>query len=106
MVNSTKLFLFSCKLASPDQSPVHLPKGDAEGHHDGKHGVSDSKTQLSSNSGASKPIDQTTNGHSQSQLHWFVFLKKVEKHQVNQSSELSHQMLQRLLGVDLIRDLP
>ena len=65
-----------------------------------------SKTQLSSNSGASKPIDQTTNGHSQSQLHWFVFLKKVEKHQVNQPSELSHQMLQRLLGVDLIRDLP
>ena len=37
----TKLFLFSCKLASPDQSPAHLPKGDAEGHHDGKHGLSD-----------------------------------------------------------------
>ena len=65
-----------------------------------------SKTQLSTNSGASKPIDQTTNGHSQSQLHWFVFLKKVEKPQVNQPSELSHQMLQRLIGVDLIRDLP
>ena len=41
VVYSTNLFLFSCKLASPDQSPVHLPKGDAEGHHDGKHGLSD-----------------------------------------------------------------
>ena len=60
-----------------------------------------SKTQLSSNSGASKPIDKTTRGHCQSQLHWFVLLKKV-----NQPSELSHQMQQCLLGVDLIRDLP
>ena len=65
-----------------------------------------SKTQLSSNSGASKPIDQTTSGHAQSQLHWFVLLKKVEKSQVNQPSELSHQMQQCLLGVDLLRDLP
>ena len=65
-----------------------------------------SKTQLSSNSGPSKPIAQTTNGHSQSQLHWLVLLKKVEKSHVNQPSELSHQMQQCLLGVDLIRDLP
>ena len=65
-----------------------------------------SKMQLSSNSGDSKPIDQTTNGHSQTQLHWFALLKKVEKPQVNQPSELSHQMQQRLLGVDLLPDLP
>ena len=65
-----------------------------------------SKMQLSSNSGASKPIDQTTSEYSQSQLHRFVLLKKVEKSQVNQPLEWSYQMQQSLLGVDLIRALP
>ena len=37
---------------------------------------------------------------------YFVLLKKVQRPQVNQPSELSHQMQQRLLGVDLIQDLP
>ena len=36
VVINTKLFHFSCKLAGP-ANPLHLP-GDAEGHHDGKHG--------------------------------------------------------------------
>ena len=49
---------------------------------------------------------QNGNRHSQSQLHLFVLLKKVKKPQVNKPSELSHQMQQRLLGVDLIQDLP
>ena len=67
VVNSTKLFLFSCKLASPDQSLHTYPRGMQRDIMMANMGlvtviVPDfSKTQLSSNSGASKPIDLTTN---------------------------------------------
>ena len=48
---------------------------------------------------------QNRNGNSQSQLHCFVLLNKVQRPQWNHPSVLTHKMQQRLFCVDLIQDL-